>query len=51
MTRFIIQDWAGNELTDFGTFKSFDDAWEFLLSKFDNDEDLGEFYAIETETN
>jgi hypothetical protein len=44
---YIIKDWAGNEM-NFGVFGSFDEAWDYLLNRFENDEDLGEFevYAV-----
>lgn len=34
--KFIIKDWAGNEMFD-KRFKSFDDAWEFLYEQFPDD--------------
>lgn len=35
-SHWIVLDWAGN-LMDFGTFKSFDDAEEFLCEKLGDD--------------
>lgn len=32
---------------DFGTFKTFDDAWGYLLEKFDDEEDLQEYHVDE----
>lgn len=46
-TQFFIQDWAGNRM-NFGTFKTFDDAGSYLLSKF-SDDDLQEYYIEEEE--
>lgn len=45
---FIIQDWAGN-LMDFGRFKTFDDAEEFLCEKLNEDyeTDRQEYYILE----
>ena len=46
---YKIFDWAGNELWKHGTFKSFDDAEEYL-SEFLRDEyetDRGEYYIEE----
>lgn len=43
--RFIIYDWAGNQPFPSESFDSFQDAWDFLLSRFTEDEDLGEFYV------
>jgi hypothetical protein len=40
MKKFIIQDWAGNIMFHGKTFKTFEDAWEFLYEKFPNDGDL-----------
>lgn len=44
---WIIQDWAGN-LMDFGAFKSFDDAEEFLSEKLGDDyeTDRQEYYIL-----
>ena len=39
---WIVKDWAGN-LMDFGRFKSFEDAEEFLSEK------LGDNYATDRE--
>lgn len=48
---FKIYDWAGNDKTDYyGTFKSFEDAWDRLMEEFPEDEEaLGEFYVEEEE--
>lgn len=45
--KFHIEDWAGNVKFNGKEFKSFTDGWDFLMSKFDKDEDLGEFYVLE----
>lgn len=42
---WIIQDWAGNHLFQDKTFDDFEDGWDFLYSKFESEEDLGEFYV------
>lgn len=49
---WIIQDWAGN-LMDFGRFKTFEDAEEFLCEKLNDDyeTDRGEYYIIEDTRN
>lgn len=39
---FKIYDWANNEMP-FGDFKTFEEAWDYLLTKFENDEDLEEY--------
>lgn len=43
--KFIIKDWTGNIMFNGKTFKTFDDAWDYLFSRFDNDEDLEEFFV------
>lgn len=44
---WVIRDWAGN-LMDFGAFKTFDDAEEFLCIKLDDnyETDRGEYEII-----
>ena len=43
-----IFDWAGNDLTGFyGTFESFEDAWDILFDRFESEDDLGEFQVLE----
>lgn len=32
-TVYVIQDWAGNVMFDGQEFKSFEDAWDFLLDQ------------------
>lgn len=47
---YVIKDWAGN-LMDFGRFKSFDDAEEFLTIRLgDNYETDRQEYYIEQDT-
>ena len=43
-TEYYIKDWAGNYMFDYITFPTYEDASEFLLMKFPEDEDLQEFY-------
>ena len=46
--KYIIVDWANNPtFGEFTTFETFEDAWEFLLEKFESDEDLQEFYVVD----
>ncbi len=33
MKVFIIQDWAGNECFQGSTFKTFEDAWEYIYER------------------
>lgn len=44
--QFKIFDWAGNAPFGEKLFKTFDEAWEFLFSRFE-DEDLQEFVVCE----
>lgn len=37
-TWFAIYDWANNELTDHGTFASFDIAWDYIYQNFEEDD-------------
>ena len=55
MKHFKIFDWAGNDKTDYyGTFKTYEEAWERLYQEFPNDSEdpnesyLGEFYVEES---
>jgi hypothetical protein len=43
---YIIKDWAGNHCFKDKEFLSFEDAWEFLFSKFD-DSELEEYEVVE----
>jgi hypothetical protein len=41
--KFRILDWAGNDLSDFhGTFKTFEDAWDYILGEMTDKLDLTE---------
>ena len=41
-TKYYIKDWAGNYKFNYRTFPSHEDASEFLLTRFPDDEDLQE---------
>lgn len=43
-TEYYIKDWAGNYMFNYITFSTYEDASEFLLTRFPDDEDLQEFY-------
>lgn len=43
--KYRIYDWAGNEMTAFGTFEEYEDALEFLNEKFSYIEDEMELIA------
>jgi hypothetical protein len=51
MSKFIIQDWAGNRIEPGLDFESFEDAWEHILGDLTNrlnltEEDYQEYYAV-----
>lgn len=46
--KYYIYDWAGNKLYQHGTFKSFEDAWDYILGEMTDalgltDEDYQEY--------
>jgi len=43
---YYIKDWSGNRIFENKTFSTFEDAAEFLLQKFPEDEDLDEYYVV-----
>lgn len=43
---WIIQDWTGQQM-NFGTFTSFENAWEAVYKRFPDEEDYQEYYAVE----
>ena len=43
-TEYYIKDWAGNYKFNYKTFPTYEDASEFLETRFPDDEDLQEFY-------
>tara|TARA_R100000687_G_C6294088_1_gene92787 strand:+ start:283 stop:477 length:195 start_codon:yes stop_codon:yes gene_type:complete len=43
--RWIIQDWAGNRVCPNEDFASFEDGWEFVFTKF-NEEDYEELFLV-----
>jgi hypothetical protein len=46
MRKYIIIDWAYNHLFQDQTWNTLDEAWDFLLQKFPNDDDLQEYNVI-----
>lgn len=47
--KFKIVDWAYNDCFQGRIFDSFEDAWDFILETFPNDEtgeDLGEYEVV-----
>lgn len=56
MTKFIIYDWAGNSLFSHGSFKTFDDAWEYILGEMTDklgltEEDYDDYFVEEVTKN
>ena len=48
--KYAIYDWAGNRLSLHGEFKTFDDAWEYILGDMTDkfclcDDDYQEYYV------
>lgn len=52
MSKFIIQDWAGNDCFKGKTFESWDDGEDYLCIFLDNkyESDRSEYYIIEVES-
>jgi hypothetical protein len=43
--RYKVFDWAGNDLSDYyGTFSSFEEAWEAIYKRLENEENPEEYY-------
>lgn len=45
MKKFIIRDWANNICFNNKTFKTFDDAWEYIYSVVDCEDDYQEYFV------
>lgn len=43
---FEVQDWAGNVM-NWGDFETFDDAWSEIMARIEDENEQGEYYAIE----
>lgn len=51
MNKFKIYDWAGNELTRWGSFNTFDDGWDFILGELTDllqltEDDYSEYFVL-----
>ena len=44
---FIIKDWAGNQCFGGIEFTTFEDAWEYIYEKFDDEEEYQEYQVLE----
>lgn len=42
-TEYYIKDWAGNYMFNYMTFSTYEEASDFLLCRFPDDEDLQEY--------
>lgn len=46
---FKIFDWAGNDKSNYyGTFSTFEDAWEAIYKEFPEDEDMYQEFYVES---
>jgi len=46
MRKYIIIDWAYNHLFQDQTWDTSEEAWDFLLQNFMNDDDLQEYNVV-----
>jgi hypothetical protein len=44
--KWIIEDWHGNRKFPQKNFSTQEDGQDFLLTKFESDEDLEEFFVV-----
>jgi hypothetical protein len=44
---YTVYDWAGNEITTYIDFETFEDAWDWITDTFPDEEDWQEFYVEE----
>jgi hypothetical protein len=52
--KYMIYDWAGNCLDIYGTFNSFEDAWDYIMGDMTDklgltEEDFQEYEVLEVE--
>ncbi len=45
--KFKIVDWMNNRIFPDKAFTSFEHGWEYIYSKFDNEEDHQEYYVVD----
>lgn len=43
--RYYIYDWAGNQLYTHGSFKSFDDAWAYIMTNWHSEDEYDELFV------
>ena len=46
-TQYKIVDWMNNRIFPNKVFKSFEDGWEYIYKKFDNEEDHQEYFVVD----
>ncbi len=51
MPVYRVYDWTGRELTDFGTFSDFDEAWAAIYAKFPNEDNFDDYYVLTEKEN
>jgi len=47
MKKYKIVDWMNNRIFPNKIFKSFEDGWEYIYNKFDNQEDHQEYFVVD----
>jgi len=45
--QFKIVDWMNNRIFPDKAFSSFEHGWEYIYSKFDNEEDHQEYFVVD----
>jgi len=46
MNKYKIVDWMNNRIFPNKVFKTFEDGWEYIYNKFDNEEDHQEYFVV-----
>jgi len=47
MNKYKIVDWMNNRMFPNKVFKTFEDGWEYIYKKFDNEEDYQEYFVVD----
>jgi len=47
MTKYKIVDWMNNRIFPDKIFNTFEDGWEYIYNKFNNEEDHQEYYVVD----
>lgn len=51
-SKWVVIDWTGRELTDFGEFEYFEDGWGAIYEKFPNGHDdhtFDDYFVVKRE--